>query len=63
MQDGGQAYSLISFKINSLVHYRQVRYEKVRSLIKTGDILACEGNAVYSVIIKKWGGFKVGFGW
>jgi len=26
--------------------------------IKTGDLLACSGNAIYSKIIRKWGGFQ-----
>jgi len=35
-----------------------MKYEEVRSMIQTGDILACEGNATYSWIIKKWGGVQ-----
>jgi len=35
-----------------------MRYEDVRLQIQTGDILSCQGTAIYSNIIRKWGGLK-----
>lgn len=35
-----------------------MKYEIVKTSIKTGDIISCSGNAIYSKIIRKWGSFE-----